>query len=75
MKQLKKLNSKTKSIKLPVYINELLSLQFMKTDNIYQYDSSVFELELYENKIYTKNDGCFWGVSVRLDKIKSFEHD
>lgn len=74
MKVRKKLNSKTKSIKLPDYIHELLILQFMKTDDIYQYGSSVFELELYENKIYPKNDGCFWGVTIRLDKIKSLEH-
>ena len=74
MKQRKKLNSKTKSVKIPDYITKLLSLQFMETENIYHYGCSVFNLELYKNEIYTTKDGCFWGVSIKLDKIKSLEH-
>ena len=74
MKQCKRLNSKTKTVKVPNYITELLNLQFMETEDIYHYGYSVFNLELYKNVIYTKNDDCFLYVSIKLDKIKSLEH-
>ena len=75
MRYRKKLRSKIKAIKVPAnYITELLSLQFMRIAELYQHRSRVFNLILADNTIYTTHDDCYYGVSIKLDKIKSLDH-